>query len=82
MCGFEDQRRETGYTDPVGVRQEFQGQGLGKAILAAGLRELQRRGARRATLGTSSENPIMQRLAEALGFALVSERLWFSRSVL
>jgi hypothetical protein len=30
---------------------------------------------------TSSENVAMQRLAESLGFALVSEKLWFSKSV-
>jgi ribosomal protein S18 acetylase RimI-like enzyme len=49
--------------------------------VSAGLQELQRRGAKTARLGTSSENKAMQQLAEALGFRIVSERVWFSRLV-
>jgi mycothiol synthase len=72
---------KNGYTDPIGVDPRYQRQGFGKAILAAGLNALQNRGMETAKLGTSSENKSMQRLAEALGFRVVSERLWFSKEV-
>jgi mycothiol synthase len=80
----EENKRDgtkNGYTDPIGVDPRFQGQGFGKAILAAGLNALQNRQLEFAKLGTSSENISMQRLAEALGFRLVSERVWFSKNV-
>jgi len=70
-----------GYTDPVGVHPAYQGRGLGKAILLAGLHALQQRGVHTAHLGTSSENRAMQRLAEAVGFRLVAEKLWFAREL-
>lgn len=81
ICGFDDTGREIGYTDPIGTHARHQRRGLGKAMLTAGLRALKDRGARTAELGTSSENVAMRRLAEALGFACVSEGVWFSRAV-
>lgn len=73
--------RKSGYTDPVGVDPQYQGQGFGKAILSAGLQALKNRGMECAKLGTSSENISMQRLAEAVGFQVVSEKIWFSKIV-
>ena len=81
VCGFEDSSREVGYTDPVGTHARYKRRGLGKAMVTTGLHALKDRGARTAELGTSSENVAMQRLAEALGFIIVSESLWFSRTV-
>lgn len=79
ICGFEDDSQQTGYTDPIGTHPKFQQLGLGKAIVSRGLSGLQALGAMKARLGTSSENRAMQRLAESLGFVLVSEGLWFSK---
>ena len=81
ICGFEDDTHQTGYTDPIGTHPRYQRLGLGRAIVTAGLQELQRRGAKTARLGTSSENLAMQRLAERLGFRIVFERIWFSHLV-
>jgi len=81
ICGFEGDSREVGYTDPVGTHPQYQHLGLARALVSAGLRELQRRGAKKAGLGTSSQNRAMQRLAESLGFVLESERVWFSKTV-
>ena len=81
ICGFEEPGSLVGYTDPIGVHAAYQGRGLGKAVVSAGLRLLRQRGAKRAELGTSSENLPMQRLAESLGFAVVSESVWFSKEV-
>jgi mycothiol synthase len=81
ICGFTDSGQQVGYTDPIGTHARYKRLGLGKAIVTAGLQTLKNRGARTAELGTSSENLAMRRLAEALGFVLVSESLWFSRTV-
>ncbi|MBN1373480.1 MAG: GNAT family N-acetyltransferase [Anaerolineaceae bacterium] len=82
ICGFvELGNPAVGYTDPIGVHAAYQGRGLGKAVVSDGLRLLRQRGAKRAELGTSSENLPMQRLAESLGFAVVSESVWFSKEV-
>ena len=70
-----------GYTDPIGTHAHYKSRGLGKAMVTAGLHALRDRGAKSAELGTSSENVVMQRLAEALGFIIVSESLWFCRVV-
>lgn len=80
----EENKRDgtkNGYTDPIGVDPRFQRQGLSKAILSAGLHALQNRQLECAKLGTSSENISMQRLADALGFRVVSEQIWFSKEV-
>ncbi len=81
ICGLDEPGGQVGYTDPIGAHARYQRRGLGKAMVAAGLCALQARGATSAEVGTSSENVAMQRLAEAMGFRLVSESLWFSRPV-
>ena len=67
-----------GYTDPVAVHPDFQRLGLAKAMLCAGAAALQARGAVCVRLGTTSENTGMRRAAEAAGFELDYEVLWFS----
>jgi ribosomal protein S18 acetylase RimI-like enzyme len=79
ICGLEEDDRQAGYTDPIGTHPRYQCLGLGKAVVSRGLRGLQALGAKKAGLGTSSENRAMQCLAEALGFLLVSEGVWFSK---
>ena len=81
VCGMEDAENGVGYTDPIGVHPRYQKLGLGKTVVTAGLIALKERGAKKVTLGTSSENEAMQRLAESLGFRIVSESVWFSRQV-
>jgi len=70
-----------GYTDPIGVDPGYQGRGLGKAVLIAGLQALKNRGMEVANLATSSQNIPMQKLAESAGFLVVSEKMWFSKIV-
>ena len=81
VCGLEGPLRQVGYTDPLGTHARYQRRGLGRAVLSAGLRALRGRGATRAELGSSSDSVAMQRLADVMGFHLISESLWFSRTV-
>jgi len=70
-----------GYTDPIGTRPEYQGLGLARALAERCLAGLFAAGVRRVETGTSSENLPMQKLAQNLGFKLVSEQIWFSKDV-
>ena len=79
--GMEEDDASLGYLDPVGVHPAHQGNGLGSAIMTAGLIELQKRGLQQVHLGTSSKNLAMQALARKMGFQLISETLWFTKKV-
>jgi mycothiol synthase len=68
-----------GLTDPIGTHPKYQRLGLGKAVVTTGLKELKERGAQLIELGTSSDNPAMQRLAESLGFTIFREDIWLTR---
>lgn len=81
VCGFDDPDNKIGYTDPIGTHPSYQRIGLGKALTSVGLITLKNAGANTVRLGTSNENIAMQRLANALGFVCVSEKLWFSKAV-
>lgn len=70
-----------GYTDPIGVHPDDQRRGFGRAILLRALALLKARGLERARLGTSNANQGMQRLAQAVGFRVVEENLWFSKAL-
>ena len=65
----------------MGTHQKYQRRGLGKAIVAAGLRLLKNSGANVVELSTGSDNLAMQKLAVGSGFMCVSEKLWFSKTV-
>jgi ribosomal protein S18 acetylase RimI-like enzyme len=83
VCGIPAEEnaatgRSDGYTDPIGVHPDFQGQGLARALLLTGLRLLRECGVDRAVFGTSSENAAMQAAARSAGFQLESSKVWFS----
>jgi ribosomal protein S18 acetylase RimI-like enzyme len=65
--------RQTGWVEYVGVRQDMQGRGLGRAIVGEGLRWLRSHGAQTAALVTMGTNGAAQRLYQAVGFR-ISER--------
>jgi ribosomal protein S18 acetylase RimI-like enzyme len=70
-----------GWTDPIGVHPDFQGKGLGKAILLYGLKKLKERGIKLAKLGTRSDNYAMLALAKSAGFREDYRRVWFSKGL-
>ncbi len=79
--GFEDEERHIGYTDPVGTHPNYRRLGLAGALMATIMQHMSAQGALLVQTGTSSLNVGMQRLADSLGFRLVSETLWFSKVV-
>ena len=70
-----------GFTDPVATHPDFQGRGLAKAILLAGMHRLQARGVEIVLLGTSSENKAMLAAAHAVGFHITATTYWFTQSI-
>jgi mycothiol synthase len=62
-----------GATDPLATHPAHQGRGLARALLCAGMTQLQARGAERALLGTRSDNHAMQAAAQAVGHRIESE---------
>jgi ribosomal protein S18 acetylase RimI-like enzyme len=72
--------RRDGWVDLVGTRPELRGKGLGRAVLLAGLRQLQALGAVRALLGTQSTNSA-QRLYASVGFHVIHKLRWYSKAL-
>jgi mycothiol synthase len=73
--------RKDGHTDPIATHPAYQRLGLAKALVLTGLSLLKDRGIQTARLGTARDNLGMLRTAESLGFRIVSETLWFSKSI-
>ena len=57
-----------GLFEPVATHPDFQGQGLGKAVMAEGLRRMKTAGMRRASLGFDPNNAAALALYTSLGF--------------
>lgn len=86
MCSISQEEsehtgRNEGYTDPVATHPDFQRRGLARALLLTGLHELKQRAVDTAVLGTSGGNAGMLRAAQAVGFRVQSDTLWFSKPV-
>lgn len=61
-----------GLFEPVATHPDFQGRGLGKAVMAEGLRRMKAAGMRRAILGFDPENSAARALYTAMGFRVSS----------
>ena len=72
--------RRDGWVDLVGTRPELRGKGLGRAVLLAGLCQLQALGAARALLGTQSTNSA-QRLYASVGFQIIHKLRWYTKEI-
>jgi ribosomal protein S18 acetylase RimI-like enzyme len=57
-----------GLFEPVGTHPDFQGQGLGKAVMAEGLHRMKAAGMRRAILGFDPTNAAALALYTSMGF--------------
>lgn len=70
-----------GRTEPIAVREQYRGRGLGRAIVLQSLHLLRECGMQRATLTTEVDNHVAHRLYAALGYRLLSTARWYLRSV-
>lgn len=62
-------RRREGFISALGTRRGFRRQGLGRAMLLAGMQQLKAAGMEKALLGVDAENPSgATRLYESVGF--------------
>jgi mycothiol synthase len=63
-----DPLNAVGLFEPVGTHPDFQGQGLGQAVMAEGLRRMRAAGMRRAIVGFDPNNTAALALYTSLGF--------------
>lgn len=63
-----DEVNRVGLFEPVATRPDFQGQGLGKAVMAEGLRRMKLAGMQQAMLGFNPENVAARALYSSMGF--------------
>lgn len=68
-----------GEFEPVGTRPAYQGKGLGKVVMAEGLRRLKAHGAHTAIVYAESKNPAAQKLYRSSGFAIFNRDLFYTK---
>ncbi len=66
-----DPVNQVGHFEPVGTHPDFRRQGLGAAVLNAGLRHMRARGMKTASVCVESDNPAAKSLYEAVGFRVI-----------
>lgn len=79
--GWLDFANQVGLFEPVGTHQEYRGLGLGKAVLAEGMRRMVAYGMRSAIVCADYENLPAQSLYQATGFQLERRLLTFIKQV-
>ena len=76
-----DPVNRVGLFEPVATHPDFQGQGLGKAVMAEGLRRMMAAGMERAILGFDPNNVAALRLYTALGFRAICNFALYAKAV-
>ncbi len=79
--GWLDFANQVGLFEPVGTHPDYRGLGLGKAVLAEGMRRMVAYGMRSAIVCADHDNLPAQRLYQASGFQLERRLLTFIRQV-
>lgn len=75
-------KRNEGWVADLGTRRGFRKQGLGRAMLLAGMQQLQAAGVDTASLGVDAENPSgALRLYESVGFCKAHTRIFYVKNV-
>ncbi len=83
-AGFVWARKVTadlGEVEPIGVTGAYQGRGLGRGLLAEGLRYLSESGCRRVRLGVWADNQKAVRLYRQFGFHHINSRYFLARKI-
>ncbi|GAB4474359.1 MAG: hypothetical protein Kow00124_14260 [Anaerolineae bacterium] len=76
-----DPATRTGLFEPVGTHPDFQGRGLGRAMLAEGMRRMQARGMTQAIVCAEVDNLAAQGLYRSVGFEAVTRLYDFTRPI-
>jgi len=81
IAGFEASNlpNAPGRTEPIAVSGHARGQGLGRALVVAGLRALQHEGASAVLLTTEADNAGAHRLYSSLGYRELYRARWYHR---
>ena len=78
----DPERSGGGWIGALGVRADWRGRGLAKALLLRSFREFHRRGQRRVGLGVDSQNASgATRLYESIGMVVDSEQVVWEKDV-
>ena len=70
-----------GQFEPVGTHPDFQGKGLGKAVMAEGLRRMKAAGMRQAIVGFDPNNVAALALYTSMGFQASCYFVWYRKEV-
>jgi GNAT superfamily N-acetyltransferase len=70
-----------GLFEPVGTHPDFQGKGLGKAVMAEGMRRMKAAGMRRAIVGFDPDNAAALALYTSIGFRASCYFVWYRKEV-
>jgi len=65
----------------IGVAPDFQGRGMGRKVLLAGLAYLKSKGCTAAKLTVDSQNKAACNLYQSIGFTVRDELLWYEKAV-
>lgn len=76
---WSDPVSRVGLFEPVGTHPDFQGQGLGKAVLAAGLHHLHQMGMTQASVCVETDNQAALHLYHSMGFQSSSRLLTYEK---
>jgi ribosomal protein S18 acetylase RimI-like enzyme len=82
ICWFDDRGpggSPAGQVEPLGVHQDFHGQGLARAMLAEGIRRLLQLGAQRVLVETDNYRPAAIALYEHAGFRITRKVLVYRK---
>ena len=73
--------RQEGEIAIAGTQPAFRNQGLGRAMVLAGMHSLKEQGMDFATLGVSSSNAVAVRVYQAVGFRMQFSKRWYSKAI-
>ena len=77
-----DPMNAVGLFEPVGTHPDFQGAGLGKAVMAEGLHRMKAAGMRSAQVGFDPNNAAALALYTAMGFRASCYFVWYRKEVI
>ena len=76
-----DLKKGTGKIHMIGVKPQYRGKKLGKALLIKGLDYLTKKGINKAVLTVDSDNEPAKNLYYTLGFSEINTSLWYEKQI-